>query len=274
MSEAQDYFFCGVGGSGMTPLAMIILAQGGRVEGSDRSYDQGRNAERFEFLRSRGIGLHPQDGSGLVRGSQTLVVSAAVEDHVPDVQAARRLGLRVMTRAELLSGLFNEAASRIGVAGTSGKSTTTGMIGWILERAGRSPTIVNGADMKDFSGPGRPFASASFGSGPDFVCEVDESDGSIAFYAPAVAVVNNITLDHKPIEELRPLFRDFVRKAGTAILNLDNPDSAALVPRRCAGHHVQPREPGPPTFWPAAPWPRRPASPSRSSSAPPGPRPR
>ena len=229
MNEGQDYFFCGVGGSGMTPLALIVLARGGHVEGSDRSHDQGRNAEKFEFLRARGVGLHPQDGSGPARRGQILVVSAAIEESVPDVQAARRLGLEVVTRAQLLSSLFNAAESGIGVAGTSGKSTTTGMIGWILERAARSPTIVNGADMKNFSGAGRLFASASLGSGPDFVCEVDESDGSIAFYRPNVAVVNNITLDHKPLDELRPLFRDFVGKAATAVLNLDNPDSGALV---------------------------------------------
>ncbi len=229
MIEAQDYFFCGVGGSGMTPLALIVLGRGGRVEGSDRSYDQGRNAARFDDLRARGVGLHAQDGSGLSRATQTLVVSAAIEETVPDVQAARRLGCPIITRAQLLSGLFNAASTGIGVAGTSGKSTTTGMIGWILAEAGRDPTIVNGADMKNFSGADRLVASAALGRGPDFVCEVDESDGSIAHYRPTVAVVNNITLDHKPIEELRPLFRDFVRLAETAVLNLDNPDSAALA---------------------------------------------
>ena len=67
MSQHGDYFFCGVGGSGMTPLALIIQARGGRVEGSDRALDQGRNAERFDFLRARGVLLHPQDGSGVRR---------------------------------------------------------------------------------------------------------------------------------------------------------------------------------------------------------------
>ena len=89
MSQAGDYFFCGIGGSGMTPLALIIQARGGPVEGSDRALDQGRNAERFDFLRGRGVLLHPQDGSGISRASQILVTSAAVEETVPDVQAAR-----------------------------------------------------------------------------------------------------------------------------------------------------------------------------------------
>src|SRR5262245_48791570 len=92
MPQHGDYFFCGIGGSGMTPLALIVQARGGRVEGSDRALDQGRNAERFDFLRARGVLLHPQDGSGISRASQTLVTSAAVEETVPDVQAARRIG--------------------------------------------------------------------------------------------------------------------------------------------------------------------------------------
>src|SRR6202047_5042048 len=107
MGGQRDYFFCGVGGSGMTPLALIVQARGGRVEGSDRALDQGRNAEKFDFLRARGVQLHPQDGSGLSRADQILVTSAAVENTVPDVQAARRLGAAVMTRAQLLAELFN-----------------------------------------------------------------------------------------------------------------------------------------------------------------------
>src|SRR5712671_6700590 len=179
MSQLGDYFFCGIGGSGMTPLALIIQARGGRVEGSDRALDQGRNSERFDFLRARGVLLHPQDGSGIRRAEQILVTSTAVEETVPDVQAARHIGAAITTRASLLAQLFNQTAFRIGVAGTSGKSTTVGMIGWILHRAGKSPTIMNGADMKNFIAVDAPFASARIGEGGAFVSEVDESDGSI-----------------------------------------------------------------------------------------------
>src|SRR3954452_8992757 len=230
MSRIGDYFFCGVGGSGMTPLALIVLAKGGRVEGSDRALDQGRNSERFDFLRSRGVVLHPQDGSGIRRADQILVTSAAVEEAVPDVQAARRIGAAVTTRAKLLAELFNASVLSVGVAGTSGKSTTVGMIGWILHRAGKSPTVMNGAIMKNFIAMDSPFASARIGDGPAFVSEVDESDGSIALFAPRVAVVNNISLDHKSLDELRKLFRDFVGKAETIVLNLDNEETAALLP--------------------------------------------
>jgi UDP-N-acetylmuramate--alanine ligase len=230
MSNPGDYFFCGVGGSGMTPLALIIQAKGGRVEGSDRALDQGRNADRFDFLRACGVALHPQDGSGVRRSSQILVTSAAVEETIADVQAARRIGAMVTTRARLLAELFNDATMGIGVAGTSGKSTTVGMIGWILHRAGKSPTIMNGADMKNFAAADSPFASARVGGGAAFVCEVDESDGSIAFFEPRIAVINNISLDHKSLDELRSLFRGFMVKAETVVLNLDNAETAALLP--------------------------------------------
>src|SRR5215813_13209369 len=228
MSRLGDYFFCGVGGSGMTPLALLVQAKGGLVEGSDRALDQGRNVERFDFLRARGVLLHPQDGSGVTRANQILVTSAAVEETVPDVQAARRLGATVTTRARLLAELFNSAALGVGVAGTSGKSTTVGMLGWILHRAEKSPTIMNGADMKNFIEVSSPFASARIGDGDVFVSELDESDGSIALFEPRVAVVNNISLDHKSLDELRTLFRDFVTKAQTVVLNLDNAETASL----------------------------------------------
>src|SRR5665213_2486005 len=206
MIQGQAYFFSGVGGSGMTQLALIVQARGAEVAGSDRALDQGRGAARFDFLRARGVSLHPQDGSGLTSAGQTLVVSAAVEETIPDVQAARRIGAPIVTRAELLAELFNAAEVSVGVAGTSGKSTTTAMIGWILVCAGLDPTIMNGADMKNFVGPNAPFASARVGAGAACVSEVDESDGSIALYRPKIAIVTNIALDHKSMDELRGLF--------------------------------------------------------------------
>jgi UDP-N-acetylmuramate--alanine ligase len=228
---ANDYFFCGIGGSGMLPLAMIVQAQGGRIEGSDRSRDQGRTPEKFAWLEAHGVALHPQDGSGVTRSDQIVVATGAIEDTVPDIGAARRAGARIITRPELLSRIFNAAPVSIGVAGTSGKSTITGMIAWILHQAGRAPTVMNGAVMKNFADADHPFASALIG-GPDlFAAEVDESDGSIARYDPTVAVVSNVSLDHKSMEELRDLFGGFTARAATAVLNLDNPETAALAQR-------------------------------------------
>ena len=225
----DDYFFCGIGGSGMLPLAMIVQARGCLIEGSDRSRDQGRTPEKFAWLEAHGVTLHPQDGSGVTRAGQTVVATGAIEDTVPDIGAAKRAGARIVTRPELLSQLFNAAPASIGVAGTSGKSTITGMIAWILHQAGRSPTVMNGAVMKNFADADHPFASALIG-GPDlFVSEVDESDGSIARYDPTVAVVSNISLDHKSMEELRDLFGGFTGRAARAVLNLDNVETQALA---------------------------------------------
>jgi len=229
MNETKDYFFCGIGGSGMLPLAMIVKARGAHVEGSDRALDQGRTTAKFDYLKSLGVALHPQDGSGVTRKEQVLVASAAVEDTVPDVVAANAQGAQRMSRAQLLAQLFNEAKISIGVAGTSGKSTTTAMIGWILYHAAKDPTVMNGAVMKNFISDDALFASALVGEGDAFVSEVDESDGSIAMFNANIAVLNNIALDHKSMDELRNLFGDFVSRADAAILNLDNNETARLV---------------------------------------------
>lgn len=228
MQDNRNYFFCGIGGSGMLPLALIVRRRGHAVAGSDRARDQGLLAEKFAFLQSRGIALFPQDGSG-VGPNTVFVTSAAVEETIPDVQAARRQGATMKTRAELLSELFNAAPKSVGVAGTSGKSTTTGMISWVMDQAGLRPTVMNGAVMRNFVTPETPFASALVGGGDLFVAEVDESDGSIAHYAPHVAVLNNVALDHKSLEELRALFRAFVAKAEVAVLNLDNAETTQLA---------------------------------------------
>ena len=228
MTKANSYFFCGVGGSGMLSLASILAARGASVSGSDRALDQGRSADKFHWLRTKGIALFPQDGSGLQKG-QTLVASAAIEDSVPDIAAANRLGCERMTRAELLAELFNAAELPIAVGGTSGKSTVTGMTGWILADCGRDPTIINGAVMKNFIDEDGGFASARIGSGAPFVSEVDESDGSIALFDPTIALLTNISLDHKSMEELRALFGDFARRATHVIWNADDAESEALI---------------------------------------------
>lgn len=226
---AHDWFFCGIGGSGMLPLAQIVHGLGGTVAGSDRSRDQGRTAEKFAWLEANGFTLFPQDGSGVTRAEQIVVASAAVEDSVPEIGKARALGCRQMTRAELNAALFNAAETGIAIAGTSGKSTVTAMLGWILHAAGRDPTIMNGAVMKNFVSPANPFASARVGARELYVSEVDESDGSIALYRPAVGVLLNISLDHKSMDELRALFGGFSSASSAIAVNLDDAEAAAFA---------------------------------------------
>lgn len=229
MHHGKPYFFVGIGGSGMMPLAMILAGQGATVAGSDRSLDAGRLPAKFDDLKRRGVALFPQDGSGVTSPDQVVVASAAIEASVPDMARAAGLGNARMTRAELNAALFNAAPKSIGVAGTSGKSTVTGMIGWILHACGRDPTVMNGAVMKNFVSSDTPFASALVGTGDTYVSEVDESDGSIALYRPRIAVLNNVSLDHMPMEKLIELFGAFIAKAGKAVVNLDNGEGAALA---------------------------------------------
>jgi UDP-N-acetylmuramate--alanine ligase len=227
----KNYFFCGIGGSGMMPLSLIVRAKGHTVAGSDRSLDQGRIAAKFDWLTAQGISLFAQDGSGVTSAEQIVVASAAVENSVPDIIAATTLGCPRLSRADLLAELFNASKQGIAIGGTSGKSTVTGMTGWIFHALSRDPTVMNGAIMKNFATPDAPFASALVGAGDSFISEVDESDGTIALYRPDIAVLNNIALDHKSMEELRALFGAYVACARVAVLNADSPEVMALRPQ-------------------------------------------
>jgi UDP-N-acetylmuramate--alanine ligase len=229
--DGRALFFCGIGGSGMLPLAQIAHGLGHPVAGSDRSRDQDRTPAKFQWLENHGFQLFPQDGSGVTSPDQVLIASAAIENTVPEVARASELGCERLSRAELLSALFNDAGFSIAIGGTSGKSTVTGMIAWILHEGGYDPTVMNGAVMKNFVSAENPFASARIGRPDLFVSEVDESDGSIALYRPTVGVLLNVSLDHKSIEELRVLFGNFVAASNSAAINLDSPEASYLVPR-------------------------------------------
>ncbi len=228
---ARPFFFVGIGGSGMLPLAQILKGRGAQVAGSDRSRDQGRTPEKFRALEREGFVLCPQDGSGVRSPDQVVVASAAVEDSVPEIAHAAELGCLRLTRAELNSVLFNTSGAGIAVAGTSGKSTVTGMLGWILHRAGREPTVMNGAVMKNFVTAERPVASALVGGRGLYVSEVDESDGSIALYRPAIGVLLNVSLDHMGMDQLRALFAAFLARSRIAVINADNTEALALLPQ-------------------------------------------
>jgi UDP-N-acetylmuramate--alanine ligase len=228
---SRPFFFVGIGGSGMLPLAQILKGRGAVVAGSDRSYDQGRTPEKFAALKAQGFDLHPQDGSGLISPDQIVIASAAIEDTVPEIAAAKALDCLRLTRAELNSILFNTSGAGIAIAGTSGKSTVTGMLGWIMQALGREPTVMNGAVMKNFVTQARPFASSVVGSTSIYVSEVDESDGSIALYSPAVGILLNVSLDHKSLEELRGLFGDYLGRSRISVINADNAEALALLPQ-------------------------------------------
>lgn len=226
----KKYFFCGVGGSGMSSLALALKSKGADIGGSDRAYDAGLLADKFNTLKNQGIRLFNQDGSGLDENTDALIVSSAVEETIPDVIKARELNIPIYTRAQLLAEFLHQH-NGIAVGGTSGKTTTTGMIGHILKQAGVDPSVINGGIMLNYAdslGLGNVIA----GKGYFCVVEADESDGSIELYHPEVSVVTSISLDHKPLNELRELFGDFVERASVgAVLNADNADTIALKSR-------------------------------------------
>ena len=226
--DKPDYFFCGIGGSGMLPLAMYLREAGSTVEGSDRAIDQGRGEETRRRLAPAGISIFPQDGSGVRSDTQILVTSSAVEATIPDVAAAQAQGLAHIIRAELLSQLTNAAPFSCGIAGTSGKSTTTAMLAHILAEAGLDPSVINGAPILNFLDQDARPKGWRRGEGP-FVCEVDESDGSIARYNPSVGVILNVSEDHKPMAELKELFGGYAERAGRAILGVDSEPVAAIA---------------------------------------------
>ena len=132
----KKYYFVGIGGSGMNPLAQVLRQQGHSVSGSDRSFDRGTSRELFAKLRALGISLFPQDGSGITGDLDCLVVSTAIEAQNRELERAREFSIPAMHRADLLAELFN-AGFGIAIAGTSGKTTVTAMAASVLDAASR-----------------------------------------------------------------------------------------------------------------------------------------
>lgn len=216
------------------PLAVLLKRRGHVVLGSDRSFDQGKTPDKAAALKGIGITLFPQDGSGVSKAVNVLVVSTAVEEKISDVKAAIDLHLDIIKRGALLAECFNAADQKIAIAGTSGKSTVTGMIGTVLTSLNLDPTVVNGGEIVNFRQSDQDrFSSIRHGASNIFVAEMDESDASIEHYAPTISVLNNIALDHKTIKELEQLFGDYVERTTKAIVaNFGQPRVKKLCEER------------------------------------------
>ena len=220
MLECSQYHFVGVAGVGMSAVAQAVRYQGHCVTGSDRFLDQGSALPILKQLADMGIELFPQDGSGVASGA--LVISTAIEADNPDVLTAARLGLPVLHRSEVLAQLVADKTC-VAVAGTSGKSTVTGMVGWILEQAGRDPTVVNGAPVTNWRADDR-VGNTRQGRSDLWVIEADESDRSLLNYHPEHAVITNMSADHFDLEETVALFTTFREQVqGHCIGALDSP---------------------------------------------------
>nr|MBA3685443.1 UDP-N-acetylmuramate--alanine ligase [Planctomycetota bacterium] len=227
-----SYHFSGIAGAGMNPLAQLMRAWGHDVQGSDRALDQGKQPELAARLRGLGIALLPQDGQAVRPGLDRFVYSTAVEEDTPEMHAARALGIELVARPRLLAEVVNAGTPGIAIAGTSGKSTVTGMIAWILRQAGRPATILGGAAL---TGEG---VSGCFAAGPTagtVVAEACESDGTLVGYRPAIGVIHNITRDHGEVSAVRAQFAAFAANSARVLYNADCGEAAALAATLPAG---------------------------------------
>jgi UDP-N-acetylmuramate--alanine ligase len=222
----QQIHFVGIGGSGMSGIAEILLNLGYRVSGSDQ-----RRNDAIERLEQLGAKIFVGHEAGHVEGAHVVVYSSAVSRDNIEVQVARQRAIPVIARAEMLAELMRLKYG-VAVAGTHGKTTTTSMIGAVLAEGRLDPTIVVGGRITSLG------SNARLGQGEYLVAEADESDGSFLKLAPTIAVVTTVDAEHLDhygsLEAIRDAFVAFVNKVpfyGAAVLCLDQPNIQRLIPR-------------------------------------------
>lgn len=222
----QHFFFIGIGGSGMSRLALFCKELGIQVSGSDRLYTQECRHPLIETLLNAGIFLFAQNGSGITNLIQRVVVSAAIEDDNPDLMRANELNIPVITRSQLLAEFFNQH-NGIAISGTSGKTTTTGMVSTVLRSAHIPHRFYCGDDLLD---PVPLMAPLNKDLAHMMVAEVDESDGSPIFYYPNVSIITNISFDHKTVESTTEVLKSFaLQSREMVIMNADCQHSKQLM---------------------------------------------
>ncbi|UNS99561.1 UDP-N-acetylmuramate--L-alanine ligase [Streptomyces tubbatahanensis] len=219
--------FIGVGGAGMSGIAKILAVRGARVAGSDA-----RESATADALRGFGVTVHIGHAAGhLAPDATVVVVSSAIREDNPEMAEARRRGLPVLHRADALAALM-AGLRPLAVAGTHGKTTTTSMLAVSLADLGLDPSYAIGGDLE---GPG---SNAHQGTGEIFVAEADESDRSFHKYAPEVAIVLNVELDHhanyasmEEIYESFGLFAGRIAEGGTLVVSADHEGARELTRR-------------------------------------------
>lgn len=222
------FFFCGIGGIGMSSIALYLQKKGHTVLGSDRSFDMNASSAIRDALTKADIRLCPQDGSCITTDIDYFVVTRAVEETIPDVKRAVELGLKIKKRPQMLADIFH-AYNGIAIAGTSGKTSITAMTAHILHENGLNPTMINGGISLNTYNK-EPRSNLMFGTSEYLVIEADESDGSIEQYTPYISVVSNISLDHYELEVVRKLFEDFLaRTEHGVVINADCPETKKIT---------------------------------------------
>ncbi|WP_431037670.1 UDP-N-acetylmuramate--L-alanine ligase [Streptomyces sp. P6-2-1] len=219
--------FIGIGGAGMSGIARILAQRGASVAGSDA-----KDSATAASLRALGATVHiGHDAAHLAEGTSAVVVSSAIRADNPELVRAEELGIPVVHRSDALAALM--AGTRpLAIAGTHGKTTTTSMLAVSLSALGLDPSYAIGGDLD------APGSNAHHGTGEIFVAEADESDRSFHTYAPEVAVVLNVELDHHAnyasIEEIYESFETFVGKivpGGTLVISADHEGARELTRR-------------------------------------------
>jgi len=216
-SDIRAVHFVGIGGSGMSAIAKVLLEMGYHVSGSD--VHQSDTTYNLERLGARVYQGHNGDN---VKGVDAVVVSTAIAENNAEIKAARDLNIPIFHRSDMIAEMM-ESKKGIAIAGAHGKTTTTSMVSLMMEKLGMDPTIIIGGELHDIGG------NAKFGSGEYIVAEADESDGSFLKLSPRIAVVTNIENDHMDfygtIENIVLAFKQFLAKLpddGLAILCADN----------------------------------------------------
>ena len=207
----------GVAGVGMSALAQALAWTYERVTGSDRFFDQGLALPVFDALRASGVDVVRQDGSAVDGRTRAVVYSTAIEEGNPDFLAAKKAGVPLRHRAAVLAELARDRPV-LAVAGTAGKTTTTGMLGWTLERLGADPTVVNGGALVDWAGARQVGNVRRGGAHAPWVVEVDESDRSLLNFFPEWSILTNISQDHFSLAEVQELFRAYAAQVQTGIV--------------------------------------------------------
>ena len=213
----QHIHFIGVGGVGMNGLAQLALHAGFQTSGSDRAFNQ--SGALFQQLEQKGVSIAPQDGSGITEKTDCVVFSTAIESDNPDLQKAKELGIPLLHRAQFLKQLVGDS-NLIAVAGTAGKTTTTGMLGWILNELGLNPSVYNGAAVLNWKTNKTP-GNVRAGDGNLWIIEADESDKSFLQFSPAHSIITNISRDHYELDELNAMFEQFRKQ--TKGVTIDGP---------------------------------------------------
>jgi UDP-N-acetylmuramate--alanine ligase len=216
--DERRLHFVGIGGAGMSGLALVCARRGASVTGSDRV-----ESPYMESLRAAGLEPVVGHDAANVPEDAELVVSTAIAEDNPELVAARAAGARVVHRGALLAELCAEKRL-IAVSGTHGKSTTTAMIAWALRGIGADPATFVGAEVLGM-GEGGAAANAGWGEGEWAVAEADESDGSFLELKPEVAVVTNVEMEHHAhwgsLAALYRAFAEFVAPASGVALPAD-----------------------------------------------------